>query len=287
MLNAIKNKFLYFVLPKIVDFLTTISAQKAARRLKAENAKTLLVDNTVIGHSITHETAWVDTGKSNWGDEEIDTGYMARIPVHADEDEGEAATSVRYLPGIIELAKRKIISFATSLELEDEQLTQPVGRFQGYGLYDLSILRGVKFKTIDDPDYKVAFGSDELSVNDQRKERLRKKLGEDPLYKSLVSVLGPKNSQDAWHIATAEHNGCYCFLTMDFKLMRNIRAQANNKVIKSLKTRIMTPEDFGKEFKICPISPRLFSYHAASYFVEHDKNWPDSKRQKPHNRNHH
>ncbi len=276
----LKSRFRFRILPSMVDLLTSIAMTAAARRLRAANVQRLLIDNTVLAHSVTHETAWVDTGKAHWGDFEIDTGYAARVPVHDDLDDTEAARSVRYLPGIANLARRGYITLATSHELQDERWTQPAGRFRGYGLYDYSLLGNLKLETIKDPDYSVVFGSHLgfPSIKEQRRKRLESKT--DPLYRKLVAVLGPNNSQDAWHIVAAENNGCYCFLTMDFNLIRNVRAQAKNETIESLRTKIMTPEEFGRKFLIIPIPPRLFSYHDASFPVVHEANWPDSKRQR-------
>ena len=279
--RSFKSTLRFRFLPRVVDSLTTIATLEAPKKLKAANVERVLIDNTVLAHGVTHETAWVDTGKALWGDTEIDTGYAARIPVHDDRDNTEAARSIRYLSGIASLARRGHLKLATSNELQDEQLTQPAGRFRGYGLYDFSVFSDIKFETIKDRQYSVVIGANAglPSVEEQRMKRLDAK--GDPLFQDLVSVLGPKNSQDAWHIATAEHCHCYCFLTMDFRLIRNVRAQAKNETIKSLRTRIMTPEEFGREFSINPISPRLFSYQNASFPVTHEKNWPDSKRQRP------
>jgi len=279
----LKSTILFIYLPRVVDSLTFIATLKASKKLKAENVERILIDSTVLAHGVTHETAWVDTGKAHWGDIEIDTGYAARIPVHDDRDDRDAARSTRYLPGIASLARRGHLTLATSCELRDEQWSQPVGRFRGYGLYDFSLFGNVKFETIKDPEYSVVYGAHagllKPSARAQRLERLEAK--SDPLFQELLSVLGPNNSQDAWHIATAEHNHCYCFLTMDFRLIRNVRAQAKNKTIKSLRTHILSPEEFGRRFSIIPIQPRLFSYHNASYPVIHQENWPDSKRHRP------
>lgn len=272
------------LLPRVVDSLTTLATWKASRKLKGANIERVLIDNTVIAHGVTHETAWVDTGKALWGDTEIGTGYAARIPVHDDRDDTEASRSIRYLPGIASLARRRHLKLVTSNELRDERLTQPAGRFRGYGLYDLSLFSDIDFESIEDPEYTVVIGAFAglPSVKEQRMERLR--ANRDPLFQELVKVLGPTNSQDARHIATAERNHCYCFLTMDFRLIRNVRAQAKNEAIKSLRTRILTPEEFGREYQINPIPPRLFSYHGASFPVIHEEKWPDSKRQRRHRR---
>jgi hypothetical protein len=274
-----KSALQFRLLPRVVDYLTELATWEASRKLKGANVERVLVDNTVIAHGVTHETAWVDTGKALWGDAEIGTGYAARIPVHDDRDNTEVARSIRYLPGIASLARRRHLRLATSSELRDERLTQPVGRFRGYGLYDLSLFSDIAFESIEDASYTVVIGTLEglPSVREQRMKRL--KATRDPLFQKLVEVLGPANSQDAWHIATAEQNQCYCFLTMDFRLIRNVRAQANNATIKSLRTRVMTPEELGREFRIKPIPPRLYSYHGASFPVIHEENWSNSKRQ--------
>lgn len=286
LMKNLKNRFYYKVLPKVVDWLSGISVKRAAKKLKAEKVKRLLVDNTVLHHGVTHETAWISTGPKKWGDIEIDTGYAARIPVHDDNDGSDAGKSVRYLPGIISLVRRGSIALAISEELQDEQWTQPVGRFRGYGIYDFSFFKDLNLEVIKDLDYTITIGPSHLgipSLEEQRKQRLDAKT--DPLYRSLVRVLGPRNSQDAWHITTAERNDCYCFLTMDFRLIKNVKAQSKNSVIKALKTKVMTPEEFGKRFNLVPINPRLYSYHLADYPVKHDTNWPGSKRRKP-NREH-
>ena len=275
------DKLRYAYLPGLVDCLTVIATRPASRKLAAARVKRLLLDNTVLAHAVTHETAWVSTGKARWGDQEVETGYAARIPVHDDNDQGDAARSVRYLPAIARLADRRELTLAISSELEDEQWTQPLGRFKGYGYFDLSLFTSIDFEVIEDPRYSVVFGGSPglPSIREQRSRRFAQH--DDPLYRQLLSVLGASNSQDAWHIVTAERNDCYCFLTMDFSLIRNVRAQANNKTIKGLRTRVLSPEEFAREFSIPPLSPRLFSYHRASFPVLHQENWPDSKRRHP------
>ena len=277
-IRKIKSAFRYRFLPPFVDRVTTVAMMAADRKRKAEGVKSILIDNTVLAHSVTHETAWVDTGPALWGNVEIGTGYVARIPVHDDLDDRIAVRSVRYLPGIANLARREIITLCTSHELVDETWTQPVGRFRGYGMFDHSLFSNLKLETLEDSGYSMVIGgqSEFPTLQQQRKRRLESK--SDPLYRELISILGPKNSQDAWHITTAERNSCYCFLTMDFKLISNVRAQAKNRVIRTLRTKVLTPEEFGQKFSIPPIPPRLFSYHDASYPVIHRENWPNSER---------
>lgn len=279
--SKIKLWFYYNVVPKIVDYIVRLSVVFPAKNINKKNANRILLDSNIYDAAIIMETAWVGTKIKNWGDiDEVNTGYAARIPVHDDSDKSKTANSIKYLPGIIALARKQAINLFDSNELKDERFTQPVGRFKGYGLYDYSLFENVKIEMLSDQEYHWVMGPKNLnipSLKEQRKLRLNQKR-QNKLYDDLVKTLGEKNSQDAWHIFTAETNNCYCFLTMDFNLIKNINSQKGSNVIKNLKTKIMTPEDFGKEFDLIVIPPRLFSYHQASFPVIHDQNWKNSKR---------
>lgn len=276
------SKFRFKVWPSFINVLTQVSTLCAQIKLSRQRVKSLLIDNTVLFHAVTHETAWVATGDKLWGEIPIEKGCLARIPVHSKGCQSREYNSIKYLPAIISLARRRKVQLCLSSELKDEQFTQPVGRFNGYGYFDYSLFRRNDFTLIKDPDYKITLGSELYgipSVEGQRKTRLDSKT--DPLYLALLNALGKSNSQDIWHIVTAEKNGCYCFLTMDYSLLKNLKGQKNNPAVKSLTTKVMTPEEFGREFSMCPISPRLFSYHDASSFVRDDLHQRNSKRQKP------
>ncbi|MFW1170197.1 hypothetical protein ACEV77_24840, partial [Vibrio parahaemolyticus] len=82
--------------------------------------------------------------RKKWGDTTIDTGYLSRVPVHRNGCEGSEFASIKYLPSIVDLARRGVIELCLSDELQDEQLTQPMGRFRGYGMFDSSL-----FKTLN------------------------------------------------------------------------------------------------------------------------------------------
>lgn len=277
--KRVKSHALYNYLPGVIDWAVKTSTAGARKAIGKAGGCRILTDNTVLGHGVTHETGWIDTGVKLWGGRiPIETGLSARIPVHSETDDSDAARSVRYLPAIASLAKQGAISLFTSPELQDEQWSQPGGRFLGYGYYDFSLFSRIALETLPDPEYTTRFGFGCPSAAEQREARFAAK--SDPLFRSLVKVLGQSNSQDAWHIATAQNHGCFCFLTMDFKLLRTLHAQRNNPVVASLLTRVMTPEQFGQVFKLLPVSPRLYSYHDASFPVYTEFNWPDSQRRK-------
>jgi len=264
--------------PVLATWLLKASTQQGRRLLQKSGRIKVLVDNTVLSHGVTHETAWISTGTQMWGPHEIKTGYTARIPVRSGNDDSRESRCIKYLGGITYLAKIGLIELKTSAELLDEQFRQPTGRFRGYGYMDYSIFSDVAIDSVDGyagptlgPSYLKL-----PTVREQQKARIDR--ASDELHKSLIAALGPKNSQDAWHIRTAELSGCYCFLTMDYRLRDAIESQRGNSAIKGLRTRVMTPFEFGREMKLMPVSPIVFSYTNADFFVRADVSWPDGVR---------
>jgi hypothetical protein len=275
--KRMKDWFMYRHFPKIVDFGISLSVRKAENQVRSLWSSKVLIDTNVIGHSVTHETAWISTGDHlEITDTEVSHGYLARVPVHREDDISEVARSVRYLAPIAMLGKRGAITLWTSPELSDERLTQPVGRYAGYGYFDFNFLRGTPIGRLDDKYYVASLGSGEQSLDAQRRVRMSRK--DDPIFLELARILGPKSDQDAWHIATAEAHGCYCLLTMDFKLLRSISAQKKNVTISRLRTKILSPEAFGEFLGLSPVSPRLLSFHDASFPVLPSESLPGSTR---------
>lgn len=267
--------------PLLARTLVAASTLRARVRLFKRPPLQVLVDNTILFHSITHETAWVSTGKSNWGPHEIDTGYTARIPVRSPWDESREHRNVRYLPGIAHVARAGKLSLRSSGELWVERLYQPSGRFRGYGHFDLDLFAGVDMPLVDKiPD--MQFGPSWLgfpSVEEAREQRLAQST--DPLFRALLKELGPGNSQDAWHIRTAEVNQMFCFLTMDFKLLKTLEARSGAEPVRSLQTKVLTPEQLGEYLGLVPVNPVLLSYERANSSIRPDLHWPNSQRQKP------
>ena len=211
-----------------------------------------------------------------WGPHEVDTGYMARVPVHTDENETEIYRNTTYLSGIAHLGKAGRVRLCTSAELHDETWRKPGGMFRGYGYMDHSLFGNVTLECIDklEGGWMLAPGGPSLQEQQQR----RIKSSDDPLFKALLKRLGEKQNLDAWHIRTAEKHGMFCFLTMDFKLCRTVERWKGYEPFKSMKTKVMTPEEFGRAFEIIPVPPRLHSYTDASFFVRPDLHMPGEKR---------
>jgi hypothetical protein len=266
--------------PSVADWLIHLSTWKARRALQRNATLGILVDNTVLGHATTHETAWISTGPSQWGDQMIETGYMARVAVHDPTSSEKDYRQITSLPGLISLHRHGVVKLYSSAELFDEQFRQPTGRFRGYGMFDHNLFRGINLESIDGRVFPT-LGSRRMNLptaEEQQRRRLDAHAAADPDYASLIEVLGQNNSQDAWHIRTAERHGLHCFLTMDYRLIKTINAQKGNKRIKSLKTKIMTPTELAHELEIFSIPPIILSYTGASFPVRGDLSWPDGKR---------
>ena len=265
-------------LPRLANWLVSLSTERARRILKRAKPIHILIDNTVLNHAIAHETAWVSTGICKWGTNEFSSGYAARISVHSSRNDSERYESVKYLPGIGLLAQQGHMKLQTSAELRAEVVRQPVGRYAGYGYLDYNLLGNVRIGSVDDlPPVTITAGeASELTAAAQRKRLDRI---DDPLYRSIVKSLGRSNSQDAWHICTAEAHGMFCFLTMDFRLRRAVEDRLRREPFKSLRTCVMTPAELGRHLGISPVPTDILSHNGASFFVRSDLCWPEERRQ--------
>ncbi len=264
-------------LPGMVDMLvaaTTIRAQKTL----IQKRLLVLVDNNTIGKSVIHETGWVSTGPKKWGDQEIETGYAARVCVYGPDSDSDDYQNVLFLPGIVHLARKGLIELCTSSELQDEQFRHPTGRFHGYGMFDYSLLRDIPLRSLDGHTMP-SMGPVWMNLPGAKEQQQSRINGSgDPIYAELVERLGQKNNLDAWHIATAERYGADYFLTMDYKLKRLVDSLAKKPPFKTLNTAVITPAELGRRLHLKPISPQFFSYHGASWFVRPDLHWPDNRR---------
>ncbi len=276
--RALAERLRFKYTPRLTNWVVDLSTRRARSTLQKSEPIAVLIDNTILSHVVTHETGWISTGVKKWGTHDIETGYAARIPVHAAEDDSIEYRNIKYLPGIACLARRGLIVLRTSAELGDERFRQPVGRFGGYGYFDYSVFSDVPMESVDGHVFPSMGPSYFRLPSAVEQQRARLNDADDPLYRSLVEQLGPSNSQDAWHIRTAEIHGFFCFLTMDFRLLRTIESKRGSEVLKSLRTRVMTPLEFGEHFGLMPVPPNILSYNDASFFVRPDLSWPESKR---------
>lgn len=266
--------------PRILRSILHAATVKARRHLTKGQAIRILVDNTVLGHAVTHETAWISKGVGRWGPHEFNAGYAARIPIHSADNDGEIYRNLTYLTGLTHLARTGHVSFCTSAELRDETFRQPQGRFSnGYGYFDYSLFSGISLECVDQLDGGWVIGPSYMRLPSLKEQQLaRIDASEDPVFKAILKRLGEKQSLDAWHIATAERLGMHCFLTMDFKLMRSVERWKDYEPFRSMKTKVLTPEELGREWRITPVAPHLYGYNDASFPVRSDLHVPDEKR---------
>jgi hypothetical protein len=253
-----------------VRWLTTLEARS---HLEQNGRRAVLVDSSVLFHGVTHETAWISTGHARVGKIGFDTGYAARVPVHAENCDAEVFPHVRFLPGITHLARTGHLRLCTSAELMAEQFRQPIGRFHGYGYDDLNLFTGLKMDSVDGRHLDLRHPT--------RKQLERVAACTDPLYRRLVGVLGEKNSLDAYHIFTAERHGLFCFLHLDLRLDRLVAHHNRNPIFGELRTKIMLPAALGTELKLTPMSPRLLSYEDVAFFSRPDLFIPGQMRRPP------
>ncbi len=285
-LSALVQEIRHVASPRLGNVLLTLSTYKARRELAGASPLEILVDSSVLALAVTHETRWVSTGRHPWGQQMPDTGNMARVPVrrkpnrHASPEAKRDYEEVCYLVGLVHLARIGLVRFKTSGELRVEQWKHPVGRFKGYGYFDLSLFNGIDIESVDrmaemhfQPSWKKG-----PSWADQQKERLQNST--DALYKGIVKHLGSTNSQDAWHIRTAETYGLFCLLTVDRSLCTNFRQRSQQEPIRSLHTTVLTPTELGRRLGLRPLDPKYLSYEGASFPVRPDLSMPGDKRRR-------
>jgi hypothetical protein len=241
----------------------------------------LLLDSTILANAVTHTDAWIDTGTKLWGGKiPVPTGYAARVPVHTGSNNTREYRDVCFLTGLTYLARAGRLRLFTSAELMAEQDRHPPARFRPVGYSDMSLLDGITLESVDGwcfvglVEAVGATGSAALA----KLQRDRLAASDDALFKRLVRVLGPKHSQDAWHIRTAEAHGMLAFVTMDYALLRLVENQREKLNALGLTTWIVSPEELGHRLGMVKLPPHLFSYNNASFPVRPDLSWPGERR---------
>ena len=257
------------------------SLSNAMPNLRKRAPIKLLLDSTIHAHAITHEEAWIDTGTKRWGGvHPIQTGYVARIPVHSVDNASRIYNDICRLTVITTLARKGIFELYTSAELMAERDRHPPARFEPTGYSGLSLLDGLAIESVDGWNFDALTMVSDL----QEAQRARLRSSGDPLYEAVLGALGASHSQDAWHIRTAQMHGMHALLTMDYSLVRLVDAQQKKLSQVGLTTRVITPTQLGLQLKIGEVPPYLFSYTDASFPVRPDLCWPDERRQPAGNR---
>src|ERR1044072_4701486 len=275
-MNRLRQRFRAAFKRRLATSLLPMVTLPARLALRRGGPVLILVDNTILKDGITHETGWISTGPKLWGGKiEVPTGYMARIPVHSPQNAGRVYREVRYLPGIAHLTRTGHVTLRTSAELMAERFRQPHGRFAGYGWADFNVFQGISMENVDGVHIDLNFSTE--------KQRRRIDSCLDPLFRAIVERLGPKSSQDAYHIFTAEKHGLFGFLHMDFRLANAIAQHANKPPFNSLKTRILLPSEFAKTIRLLPVDTNVLPLADDDQFfsTRPDLHWAQQRRQRP------
>jgi hypothetical protein len=277
--SAWKEQAKFKYVPRVANWLLDLATKNARSSLAKSGPISILLDNTVLYHGVTHETVWVSTGTKKWGGvHEFESGYAARVPVHPRNDGSREYENTKFLPALAHLARLGHIRLLTSAELGDEEFRQPAGRYSGYGMFDHSVFSGLPIESVDGRVFPN-MGPEAWDLpTPAEQQRSRLAASDDAFYRSMVGVMGGRNSQDAWHIATAERHGLFCFLTMDWKLLRTLDAVKSKEPVRSLRTRVMTPKQLGEHLSLVPFPTFMLSYDDASFPVRADLSLPEGKR---------
>lgn len=207
----------------------------------------LLIDNSVLAHGRIFSSYWFDTGPAQWGPHTINTGYAGPDLTHSPETQKRICEQIQFLPGIVHLAHRGLISLLTSFELRNEQMHQPAGRFSEYGYFDHNLFDGIRFECIDCNEI------DSFDWKETPKDRLPNRT--DQPFRGIVELIGEKNNVDAWHIHTAEKYALDYFLHIDFSLDEEMRKNRKKSPILELKTGIVLPSILAGILDIGKIEP--------------------------------
>ncbi|WP_162814815.1 hypothetical protein [Erythrobacter aureus] len=267
----------------MAEILVWASTLEARQKLAGSDAIRVLIDSPIRAHAVTHETAWIDTGTKLWGGvHPIQTGYMARLPVHSFRNESEDYEDICYLSALTGLVKAGCMRFLTSSELIAEQERQPPSRFRTTGYYDFSILDMVTIDSVDGRNFDyatVSFAIDDAQKHLAKMQRERIAGRGDTLHQAIVEIFGSeKHSQDAWHLRTAHAYGCQFFLTMDRSLCRLYQQHRDRLNHTGIAVVVTTPAGLGRRFGVRKVHPYSFSYNNASFPVRSDLHMPGQKR---------
>jgi len=282
-LRSKRESLAFKYMPLLADWIMRRVAMSAQGQFADETESVgVLIDSCVRTHAITHEEAWIDTGTVLWGGvHPINTGYMARVPVHAVNNDSEDYRDICYLGSLIALARFGTMKFFTSAELISEQLKHPPARFQTIGYSDYSILDMVKIESLDGERYdfinmgKLFGGKHGLAEAQQA----RIAASSEELHKAIMSCFKhQKHSQDAWHLRTAQVHGCRYLLTMDRKFVRLCQQHLSKLSAAGISVEVCSPTQLGEKLRLPKIPPWLFSYNDASFAVRSNLHMPDQRR---------
>ena len=279
--ERLRVRFRRWLVKKLKSPMLWVATYEARKKYDGQEPLKILVDNTVLGLAITHETRWVTTSIQELNGHRFYPGYAARVPVYGRKNKTREFHEAQCIATLSELKRVGVVELYISGELADERFRQPIGRYRGYGLFDHSLLEGVDRNLIDKPVFG-AVGPEWMklpSAAEQQRRRIRQ--SGDKLYEKLYGVfrhqLGEK-CQDVWHIRTAEVHQCYCFPTTDKSLLKAWKNLRTKSPVRELQTQVLSPSELAEQMTFRPADPIIFSFDGRSAPVDVDEVMPGEKR---------
>jgi len=240
---------------------------RARHMLRRSPTPRILIDTSVFTNSVTHETRWISNGRLS-RIPGLESGYSARVPIHARDDTSELYREICFLAPLGRLFNEKLLAPFTSGELDTELWRFPPSLHRGGGRDDLSVFR-VRPERIDNVRLDALVHPRDVAM--QMQQARINACTEEP-FVSLVKVLGADNSFDAFHIHTAEKHGLDAFMHLDLKLSRMLKAQERRPVIEGLRSKVLLPSQLAALYKVKPVPPYVMSYEGARFHVRPDLN---------------
>jgi hypothetical protein len=262
--------------PKLADLMLWLATYEARRALIGNEPIGILIDTCIRDLAVTHETIWIQRETF---------GAATRVSVHGADNQSERHKQASYLTALVRLVRLGLVHLWSSRSLQAEMNLHPPGMVNGYGMFDRSLFANLKIENIDGR-IPFVFGPATLGFKSFAEQLKAELVGrpDEPLFQSLWSLIGPtvgpRGDQDVWHLATAERHGLDYFLTTDGKFRAAIRQLAHKEPLRSLRAKVVSPEELGELLKLRRVPPIVLSYDDLNVFVSTETTMPGQTRRK-------
>ena len=226
----------------------------------------VLVDNSVLHHSVEHQSAWLDIGVERWGGNNginINTGRLAsrNIPIMIKDTKGGQQS--KYIAALALAHIKGEWEAHTTDALDLERLGQPSNKFLGIGYASFSWfgkIKRVSNSTLS--GFSCIFPS-ELTPNERFREFLASQA--DSEYLEIRNHLfevnrSDKSNQDAWHLFCVGLLKLDYLLTCDTALLGQIKSIRNQQFRKRLLKTVLLPKNLCELMGLEGATESDFSY---------------------------
>jgi hypothetical protein len=206
--------------------------------------KSILIDNSVLAHSVIEETYWVSTNTATPATGGLGTGYLTSIPIYSRENESRNHLEAQYVATLCDLIRKGYLQAISSCEMELERIRQPWGRFFGYAIFDTSLFSELPLRSIDGYGFRPLETLNEQATRIDATSCL--------IYNSLMPFFSSKDNLDVYHLATAERNNLDAYVSFDFKFIGKFNEAEKRNGFPKLRVRPMPPSGFAKMIGALP-----------------------------------